>query len=72
VKWFSHGFLCVAVSIGMSGCGGSGSSAGPGGADGKTPPPRAGEDKMKEAMEKLVQKGKGKSVPGLPKSTTKK
>jgi len=27
---------------------------------------------MKEAMEKLVQKGKGKSVPGLPKATTKK
>jgi hypothetical protein len=55
-----------------SGCGGSGTSSGPPGADGKTPPPRAGEDKMKEAMEKLMQKGKGKSVPGLPKSAAKK
>ena len=72
MKWFSIGVLGLAVSLLVSGCGGSGSSSGPAGADGKAPPPRAGEDTMKDAMEKLMQKGKGKSVPGLPKAPAKK
>jgi hypothetical protein len=63
--------LFLFVSLG-SGCGGSGSTAGPGGADAKSPPPRAGEDTMKYAMEKLMQKAKGKSLPGIPKASAKR
>jgi hypothetical protein len=54
------------------GCGGPGSSTGPGGADAKAPPPRAGEDTMKDAMEKLMQKGKGRALPGVPKAPAKR
>ena len=72
MKWSSIGIPGMALSLLMSGCGGSGTSSGPPGADGKAPPPRAGEDTMKDAMEKIMQKGKGRSLPGLPKAPAKK
>jgi hypothetical protein len=63
--------LLLILTLGP-GCGGSGSSAGPGGDNSKAPPPRAGEDTMKDAMEKLMQKGKGRSLPGVPKAPAKR
>jgi hypothetical protein len=61
------GVLLVALS---SGCGETGPPAAKVGPGGKPPPPRAGEDTMKNAMEKLMQKGK--TIPGVPKSAGKR
>jgi hypothetical protein len=62
--------LCALFSLAACGCGGAGSSAGPANPDAKAPPPRAGEDTMKDAMQKLMQTGK--NVPGAPKAPTKR
>ena len=60
--------LVILVFV-AAGCGGTGTG---GGATGEKPAalsPRPGEDIMKDAMEKLKQKGK--AIPGMPKSTVK-
>jgi hypothetical protein len=61
--------LSVLITLTSTGCGGSG-PAPSGTADSKAPPPRAGEDTMKDAMQKLMQKSK--NVPGVPKAPAKR
>jgi hypothetical protein len=61
-------FACVlALSVVFlgPGCGPSGGTASSDGAAKKAPPPRPGEDAMKEQMEKLLQT-KGKLPKGVP------
>lgn len=59
----------VLVAAMMVGCGGSGSGGAAGGA--AKVQPRPGEDAMKEAMGKILEKSRGKAIPGVPKPATK-
>ncbi len=63
--------LCLSIFVALpsTGCGGSGPAAS-GSAESTGPPPRAGEDTMKDAMQKLMQKGK--TIPGVPKAPAKR
>jgi hypothetical protein len=66
-----RGWICGALIAGFAaGCGGFGSPAGQDGAGAPAPPPRPGEDTMKDAMQKLMQKGK--AVPGVPRGPAKR
>jgi hypothetical protein len=71
VSALHRGLICGALLVGLSsGCGETSPPASAVGRGGEPPPPRAGEDTMKNAMEKLMQKGK--SIPGVPKASTKR
>jgi hypothetical protein len=65
-----RGLIGGALLAGFAaGCGGSSPSGSQDGTKAQAPPPRPGEDTMKDAMQKLMQKGK--VVPGVPRGPAK-
>jgi hypothetical protein len=61
--------IVAAMSLGVSGCGESADAPSKAGAaKPAAPPPRPGEDAMKEQMLRLQQKGVLSKVPGVPKA----